>query len=1381
MGIVFLLLGTVFVSLGFDPIMETRAVVTINSLVEVYDERVFDEDVEITSSGHLIIHAGGTVKLGTGCYLNITGGKLTLRGSSSSSANMEPFWNYAEGIIADEDAEIIFQHAKLSGFKEALRCEGTGHSASTGSVRINDTNFIFNDVAVVMVGSSTGNQPYDFSLHHNDFIYNGNDIILSSGYDNVTIDHNRMFNSRDNSMEVIGCDDIVLSSNYISDCRNATLCGFIQGMEFFNNTVFDCGNGSQFGLFIDLKLHNNSYDTNLRGLVLDSFDTALVENNTMVNLGKNPGSTFHAEDGENLIVRNNIISGREDMVVIDETMASSSVISNLLTNLTARRYMDLDGDGFCDEDPILPGSAGMVARNCRTGVINLDGTISETYVNPAQAVKYGSGRRYEVLTQFDDFGPQMLGYKVVTHTESILVDRSVELNGDKDISFKLKTEPTTVALDIQSANDARIENVSLNSGINGVRIVDSGNVSLSHVILLNEYQQMEPRILMRNSNDVKIYDHSFWPELSPPLHIDRCGNISLDYSIVHSSLGKGITVERSDAVSFETSKFYGKRIPITFRDCRDTYLGDSWIHFNIKSDRGVVLDDCIGTEINDTIFTGTGIASPTDYIHLNMKNNTEGTWVHNSHFLESHMLNQDIEGIKIEGPSNNSMIEDCRFHYLESGLELFDDPLYPHHAEGFTVKECEFEGDALGLSVSLIGNLTVQGCQFKDCDDSLGIFMGDLNVMENEFRNFDMGVVQMGGNSIFTDNRMVNGSSGYSSVSFLEMASVITHNNTLMELERGYQFQSCDFELNSDHVNSSVLAMKCRDTDGSLVNNSVLDSAVPILIESTVVGDRVSVELRNCTGDYENSNVSLPHCYANWTWPLTVEVVDEVDDPIPADLGIWSSQGEEVFSGSVPGYYHNQSVLGYSHSVFGGNLTMNDYMIRAQEGGNEKESYVNMTSPQHLTFRFNHVPTVDPGAPSVLTFEEDTTLEENVSGWFLDRDQLDISLVSSSDNISASLEGTLLSLIPAGNWSGVEALTVSAEDTLGEIVSHTVDVNVTEVNDAPVQIEPIPELVTEEDRSAWIELGGYFTDVDDEDLEWGNNSVSNCTLEWNASNLTLTPVEDWYGVMIIPITISDGEREIEAELIFNVTPVNDPPVWKGEDPLRVDADVGVEAELEISRWIEDVDTPLDLISVMTDSGNVTYSEGSLTVLYPEEAQSMNDTVEVTISDGEYSTSFRLIVNLTEAQTEWGIDDANVTVDPDTGDWSVEVEGNEDQDVWVVVEGPEGKESYRLEETSPGHYETKIPGSSFQPGGEYTYHFSDTEDGEDLTGGQFGGSVTQPETVGDDDTDEEDDDDDGETDYFWFVLIGLILIVAVIVIFVYVRSRTMGEEIIDFEE
>jgi hypothetical protein len=444
-----------------------------------------------------------------------------------------------------------------------------------------------------------------------------------------------------------------------------------------------------------------------------------------------------------------------------------------------------------------------------------------------------------------------------------------------------------------------------------------------------------------------------------------------------------------------------------------------------------------------------------------------------------------------------------------------------------------------------------------------------------------------------------------------------------------------------------------------------------------------------------------------------------------------------------------------------------DYDVMVQDIEDSDSDSVEMTQERILNFILNHAPTVSGLALSEITMYEDEERTIDLSDWFNDRDELTFSLIDRSPSeVSFSLAGSELTIIPQLDWNGNGSFEIKVVDTYMEEVSHSTILHVLPLNDGPFLVKEIPVINITEDSSGWINLSDYVDDIDSLNLDFGFTSHDNMTLIRNWPNLTFEPFEDWFGIAIIPIEVSDENSTLLFNITINVTPVNDPPSWMDNPVIPITVNAGVDVPIDIISWVWDVDNEFEELLITFDSENISISGSILTLSYKEDTMNMTELITVTISDGDLTTSFQINVTVIEkpdipVEPELEIDDSNVNIDEETGDWTVEADGEEDQDIWIVIDGVG---SFKLDETSPGHYEVTIPGSNFQEGETYDYHFSDEEGGPDSTGGSHTGSQEQPTIAqpDDDDDDNDDGDDRGVMDLWWLWVLLLIIFAAVII-------------------
>jgi hypothetical protein len=103
------------------------------------------------------------------------------------------------------------------------------------------------------------------------------------------------------------------------------------------------------------------------------------------------------------------------------------------------------------------------------------------------------------------------------------------------------------------------------------------------------------------------------------------------------------------------------------------------------------------------------------------------------------------------------------------------------------------------------------------------------------------------------------------------------------------------------------------------------------------------------------------------------------------------------------------------------------------------------------------------------------------------------------------------------------------------------------VNDAPVQILPIPDQTWPEDTVRTLNLSDYFKDPDGDTLSFVASSPDHVTASVNGSALRLVPELNWNGISSMQVNATDGEFAIEGNhFLLTVTPANDAPVL---DPI----------------------------------------------------------------------------------------------------------------------------------------------------------------------------------------------------------------------------------------
>lgn len=309
----------------------------------------------------------------------------------------------------------------------------------------------------------------------------------------------------------------------------------------------------------------------------------------------------------------------------------------------------------------------------------------------------------------------------------------------------------------------------------------------------------------------------------------------------------------------------------------------------------------------------------------------------------------------------------------------------------------------------------------------------------------------------------------------------------------------------------------------------------------------------------------------------------------------------------------------------------------------------------------NDAPTSSTGPTGTLVdIDEDTQNVFSVSdltAGFTDIDGDDLSVsnlrANGSTNTIVNNNG-IITYTPPENFSGPVEITYTVIDGNGGSVSgQSLSFNVNEVNDVPTGTPEgvIPD--TEEDTAFDIELTTLlagFTDVDGDPLEITSIFVDVGTISPVGDGLgpfTYTPPEDFSGSVEVTYSFSDGRGGTisNQKLTFDVTPVNDAPVFVGPEGVIAD---GLEDEpltiqaSTLLQGFEDVDN--DTLSIQalvpslgTEANIVNNGDGTYTYTPPENANG-EVTLTYNVTDGSANG---IVENVTRTFTLTAVNDAPV--------------------------------------------------------------------------------------------------------------------------------------------
>ncbi|MFW3145619.1 MAG: right-handed parallel beta-helix repeat-containing protein [Thermoplasmatota archaeon] len=1386
--------------LGMVVFVDETDGLTITSNVTWASDQSLTEDVFIQSGGQLTINAGVKVNMGNGNRIVVNDGTLIAQGQWNNRIyfSLSEAPNLWGGIELNEDAHAVIDKAEIRFASVGIKVLGAGHSGTTNSVSITNTSFITCTKGVYMDGSSeTG--PFKCTFRDNNIGTADYSVDINFGFNGVAIENNEIYSCFENGILVQQSTGVRIMNNTITDSRFGITAGFIGGGVTLveNNTLRNVKIGMN-GAFLAggyTKILNNSFFCTEKGIWMGLMSDILIENNTITVLGDLARYPIEIESGTPAsVVKNNILSACPYTMMINGTAGNHIIYGNLLLNLTDSGFIDNDGDGYCDMDPLLQGTAGAYAKKCRTSIHHVGSSPpTTTYVNPAQAAKYApSGSTLFMISDPASYGPKALEKRHIYHTNLPVITRPMHFIGEEKEMLVFYPGACMDSPMIENTNNAGIENVTVEDGIYTVRVDNSNNITLKNIDSWAYDDPFFDGIDINGGTDILIEGCSLQKSYYCGLNISDSNRIEVRNTNFILPELQGIYVENSRSVFFDNVEC---RLP----DVNGLVAKDSDIHWDgseINSrDDAVVIDNCPGSSLsnleirslntNDVavrIHDSPGVIIDhcdiqmayhiVDYKGIILTGDDQDLKIDGCIFIGSDLDMNGKRAIYGTGNISGSLIRNCTFSDVQQSITIMENsgtiPIID-----FKVSNCSFISCGIAINTRFHGNMIIEKPYAYDLVYAIENYDADMVIWNAIINRMMTHAIRTDGNLEIHDSEIMNTPNGiYQEQAPGTSNKLDIHSTSISAYNYGIKATAAVLTVSGSTLSSGIQCINMIDTDGSRITDSTLLGDVPIGVGLNTDPQNSAI-LENCTGNYTGTSVGASDCMATWVWPLEVQVRDEIHMPQPSQLVVDSPTYGEVVNQLIDGD-RKVNLIGYYKDDSGG-YDVSEYTVTVSEGGEEQDEDLEMLSWQELFFVFNHDPEVTGSAPTEITFNEDGTWRGNISGWFQDRDALVLSVGDHSPGeLNYELDGDMLEISADDDWSGEGTLQLSAVDTFDVEVLHDLDIHVLPVNDPPYLVMDIPELNTTEDTSLWINLSGYGADIDSSPLTWSNLTAENLTLDWDESkmNLTITPVGDWFGKMNITLIMSDGEYEVEANLALTVFPVNDPPVWTGDPVLRITVKAGESLRISVQGQVEDVDNVWSDMVVTFDSSRVSRDGGDIIVLYPADTRNMTELITVTISDGGATTSFQIDVTVIEKTVqpeEWKIEDATVTVDEETGDWTVIVEAPEGLDIYIVIEGVG---SFKLEETRPGHYEVVIPGDTFEEGKTYNYHFSDTEGGEDKTGGQFAGSKQQPVVADDDDDADDDDGEKGDEKFpLWIlILIGIIVLLVIIVIVLVLTRR-----------
>ena len=340
---------------------------------------------------------------------------------------------------------------------------------------------------------------------------------------------------------------------------------------------------------------------------------------------------------------------------------------------------------------------------------------------------------------------------------------------------------------------------------------------------------------------------------------------------------------------------------------------------------------------------------------------------------------------------------------------------------------------------------------------------------------------------------------------------------------------------------------------------------------------------------------------------FTLDILPVNDPPLLSDIDSQSIDEDDTFIYELVGYDVDGDLLEYSidaldnaESSIDGNILS---IIPSQNYNGEFAVNVSVSDNEFVDskeFILDVLPINDPPTLELISnqvIDENEILELEFVSYDVDNDPLTYDYYISSGYGYANIDGELLIVTPAENWSGQLNISFTVSD--GEyFVQQEFLVDVLEVDDPPIAFD-ISSILSE-DESLSIELLSSDPDTDAEDLSYSIiTSPSNGSAEIDGGSLVYTPASNYNGTDQITYSVSDAESESEAATIdINIVPVNDVPTAQDVEYTLSSGTI----EFDLNTIVSDIDGDELEISFITQN----YGSETISTLFEGEITDLGD-------------------------------------------------------------------------------------------------------------------------------------------------------------------------------
>ena len=240
-----------------------------------------------------------------------------------------------------------------------------------------------------------------------------------------------------------------------------------------------------------------------------------------------------------------------------------------------------------------------------------------------------------------------------------------------------------------------------------------------------------------------------------------------------------------------------------------------------------------------------------------------------------------------------------------------------------------------------------------------------------------------------------------------------------------------------------------------------------------------------------------------------------------------------------------------------------------------------------------------------------------------------VNAVISTPVNGRSIISNRITLTAIGNANGTATLTVLAADSGGQSQSTEIVVVVSPVEDTPTLTIPSTTLIVAEDFASTLTIA-TANDADGDTLLVSvvESTTGVVTVTTSASAVSVSSILNANGQTTLTITVNDGTQDTTAQVVVNVTPVNDPPVLNVPSAtLTRLEDFSGAITVATASDVDSTTLTFTVTESITGLISVTTSASDVRISSRGEANGVI-TLDIAVSDGEFTTTAQVVVTVT---------------------------------------------------------------------------------------------------------------------------------------------------------